>query len=104
MVTVADDYTQDELITKVKAIDDEIERLILSTATGGPAQRTPLDYWIGEKKVNISGRVRLLQAQRKVYEKQLERVGGGVSEKVTAADYDMNDLGEQLGDEITGNE
>ena len=101
---MADDYTSDELITRIKALDTEIEKLILSTATGGPAGRTPLDYWIGEKKVNISGRVRLLQAQRKVYEKQLQAVGGGTSEKVTVADYDMNDLGEQLGDEITGNE
>ena len=101
---MAEDYTADELITRIKAIDTEIELHLMSTVSGGPAKRSPLDYRLGDKTVDITSRIKLLQSQRKVYTDELTMVAGGTSEKVTPSDYEMNDLGEQLGDVIKGNE
>lgn len=98
------EYTETQLVAKIQAIDTEIEKHLLSTATGGPAVRAPLDYKLGEKTIWIKSRIELLQKQREVYVKHLESIGAGVNEVATPPDYQMADTGEQLGDVVTGNE
>jgi hypothetical protein len=97
-------YTEDELIAKIRAIDTEIERLLLSTAVGGPGGRTPLKYRIGSKEVDITSRVELLQKQRRLYEDMRSEIISSPVVVTTIPDYNMSRYGEQLGEYQDGDD
>ena len=101
---MATEYTEDQLLTFIQDIDTELRKLLLSSQSGGPSLRLPLDYSLGEKRFNLTSRVEALLKLRKTYVDYLMATGAGINEIPIPPDYDMTDLGEQLGDEITGNE
>lgn len=102
---MAEIYTEAQVIAKIQAVDTEIERLLLSTASGGPAGRTPLKYRIGNKEFDLTSRVRMLMDLRKGYVDTLASLASqSVYEKFTIPDYEMSQFGESLGDKIDGDD
>lgn len=97
-------YTTAEIWTRIRAIDTELDKLLLSSTSGGPALRTPLDYTLGEKKIDLSSRVKALQSEKQLLMSQLAASADAPVEKWTPVDYEVNAHGEQLGDEIDGSE
>lgn len=97
-------YTESEVWTRIRAIDTELDKLLLSSTTGGPSLRTPLKYRLGEKDFDITSRVKALQEEKRLLIQQLKRSADGVGEDWTPVDNEIDDVGKQLGDVIDGSE
>ena len=97
------EYTEDEIVTRIKEIDTEI-RLMLITGVSGGRGASPPTYKIGDKSVDFTAKLTALQAQRKLYTEELGRVAGGTHEVWQPMDYEVDQTGHQLGDQLDGDE
>ena len=84
-------YTEAEIWTKIRALDIDI------AALRDPDK--PIHYKIGSKSVNQDKQLEWALEERKRWVAMLEDIAGtGFKLTMTPTDYEMTDLGEQIGE------
>lgn len=93
------ELTEDELITKINAIDAQI--LTITDAISATAGANLVDYSIGGKSVSASQKLKILNEARKVYQDLLEQMPKVIvrSHQYEKEKYTGVDESEFVGDE-----
>lgn len=92
------ELTESEIIAKIAAIDADIATITDELGSGGKAGAANLDYDMGNKSVDGTGRLTQLREARKVYQDLLQQLP---SVKIRHHDYEVGvGTGEKLYEEI----
>lgn len=96
------ELTSTELIAKINAIDTAIATVTEELATGvGPGGAGNLNYKMGNKEVDGTGRLKQLMESRKLYQDLLEKLPKVI---IRNHDYDVKDMTGIDDTELVGDE
>ena len=94
------ELTAAEIDSIINNIDTKIQTLLgVSDST-----RTALDYDLGSKSVKLSKTVEALLKYRETMVKYRDQIAGGTKLQVVVPDYELDRLGNQVGDEQLGDD
>lgn len=95
------ELTESDLISKISAIDTSIAAITTELASGGSGGAANLDYSIGSKRIDGTGRLKQLQEARKVYQDLLEKIPKTI---ITDQPYKINPLTGEDGTDYQGDQ
>ena len=88
-------YSTTEIYTKIRTLDTEIANL---------RQRALLNYQMGRKTVKEDRHLDMLLKERKMWDDRLTQSTATISERTVITDYEMDRFGNQLGQEVEGDD